>query len=211
MSTDSQMGIAIGVAILLVIVVPAALLVWFTWRAVKRGKLPKWIVVAAVPCALVIGYWLTFNVVFDDLGATRRAQSAAPTFIVSVPPAFAGSVYLFFDPSLPALKPTAKNEIAITLPPSGKVVVGGYPGMNETLNYATFRVVNAKGDSVPRVTLASEGGQWTSVHFRHFFVGSMAMMEEDHARRERDSTLYDEDKVFQSLTGHSPMAGDSAR
>jgi hypothetical protein len=200
MSPDSGMALGVGIAILLTVLVPSAVLVWFVRRLIRSRKLPSWALWAALPCALAAGAYFTFFVVFDDLGSSYLASRRAPTIELRVPNGFRGSVYAFFDSKAAPMMKAQQGGYVVPVPASGKVVAGGFPGIDQQFWYVTFLLTAPDGQPVPQGTVAGQSGDFDGVFVRRFFVGTQAEADQDYEVRSKAGTVFDEQEVYRSLS-----------
>jgi hypothetical protein len=206
MSVDSQLTLAIMAAIALMCLVPPLLIGWLVQRGVTAGYFPNFLPWVAMLVALLASAYVTLFVVFDDLGPSMMAQKSAPTIEFRLTSGYRGSVYVFFDPTRPVITPQPSGVIEINVPPSGKVIVGHFPGLEAQLSYATKVLHYPDGSDAPQVMLPSSGGSVGSVHHLRFFVGTPAEQGMDDSARTKAGTRYDEDAVYKSMTGRSASA-----
>ncbi len=212
MANDSGLALAIGLAIALLIATPFVVVVALVWRAVRAGRMPRWTLWLSMPLALLIGLWLAFFVVFDDLGEAFLARRAAPTIELEVPAEFRGSVYVFFDPTLPALqavepqrhrtdvrKSGKSPQYRIAVPTSGAVLVGAPPGIAEQIAYVSFRLTYPDGSIAPQRQPTSSGGAFGKVVYARFLVGDARDERLDREERTKSGTLFDEEEVYRTL------------
>lgn len=199
MGNDSGMALGIGIVMLLLLTTPIVLVVWLVRRAARAGRIPPWTVWASVPLAIALGVLLTFFVVFDDLGRTYLASRAAPTVALHLPPAFRGTVYVFFDSTQPPLASRGGQRYDIPVPTTGKVLTGFFPGIRDQIGFVNFRLTYPDSSVAPQVPLPSGGGMFDAVIFSRFFVGDENDARLDQANRTMEGTVYDEDFVYKEL------------
>lgn len=203
---DGASGLAMAIAIVIIaaIGVPALVVGRWLWRRAARGQAPRWLVPLGVVGGLAAGVYLAFFVIFGDLGASYLAQRAAPVIEVQVPREVQGSLYLFFDPALPALTPVGPQRYAIQLPPSGQAVYGPIEEMERVMDYADLQLRYPDGTVPPQAFLPSRQGSIGAVRHFRFFIGTDSQAQADAAQREATGRVFDEDSVFRALTGKAP-------
>ena len=213
MANDSGLALAIGIAITLLIATPFVVVAVLR-RAVRAGSVPRWILWLCMPLALLVGAWLAFFVVFDDLGDAFLAGRSAPAVELRLPAGFRGSVYVFFDPALPAPQPVERQgsradvrtwgsprQYRLAVPESGALLVGAPPGIAERIAYASFRLRYPDESDAPQQQPTSAGGAFGSVVYARFFVGDERDARLDREERTKSGTLFDDDEVYRTLKG----------
>jgi hypothetical protein len=203
MSADSGMAIGIGIAILLTALVPFALIVWLLRRLIRAKRLPGWALWVGLPLAIGTGLFITFFVVFDDLGNTYLASRRAPGIELRVPAGLHGNVYAFFDSQAARMVKAASGRYVVDLPASGKVIAGSFPGIADQFSYVQFTLTAPDGSVVPQAFLSSQSGGFSGVYVRRFFIGMQAEADRDYDARSTAGTAFDEETVYRALTGKS--------
>lgn len=199
MAPDAGMAIGVGLAILLVLVVPALALVFIVWRVAKARGWPRWVPIAALPLGIVLGLLVTFFVVFDDLGEQYLAQRAAPTIEVRIPQNYRGTVLVFFAESEPPLQPIAPKRYRVEVPASGALLTGSYAQRQRVYSYVNYELSYATGERPPLTTPSSGGGAFNDVSYARFFVGNEDEYRADYEARQAKGTLFDEQGILKSL------------
>jgi hypothetical protein len=199
MSTDSEMALAVMAAILATIAVPLVI-VFFIVRALSsRGRLPKWAPWASIPAGLVAGLFITYFVVFNDLGKAAIDSRQAPTIEVIVPRAYRGPLYIFFDSTVGPLRSVGPKRYRIDIDMSGQVLAGWFPSARDRVPYATFVVQHPDGTTPQLTQPGMSGGSYNTVVFTKLFVGTPAEYDADQVRRQSNNTQFDEDSVLARL------------
>ncbi|MFO0686231.1 MAG: hypothetical protein U0234_29480 [Sandaracinus sp.] len=198
---DGLGGLALLLGILFVVMValPGLVLAALAWR-VTRGS--RWRPLA-VPGGLVLGVaaglFVTFFVVFDDLGTAWIARHSAPTIELHVSPNVHGRVVVRFDDRDPPLVAEPSGVYVVDVPDTGRVRTGSFPSRERDTMYVTYVARLPDGSLAPTQHPFSSMGPAATYSCGTVFVGTPAEQEADEARRMREDTLFDDEEICDEL------------
>jgi hypothetical protein len=199
MSSDADLAVGVGLAMLFALFVTALALVYLAWRVARARGWPRWVSVTVLPVGIVLGIAGASVVVFDDLGERLLASYSAPAIEVQVPQGYRGPVLVFFVDGEPTLQPISANRYRLEVPKSGSLLTGTYPEFKRFSSYAKYEVSYPDGTR-PRLTTPSlSGGTFNDASFARFFVGNGEEYRDHYEVRLAQGRLLDERELLRTL------------
>lgn len=201
---DGLGGLALLLGILFVVMValPGLVLAALAWRVTRESRWRPLAVLGGLVLGVAAGLFVTFFVVFDDLGTAWIARRSAPTIELHVSTRVHGLVVVRFDDRDPPLEADASGVYVVEVPDTGRARVGSFPSRDRDTMYVTYVVRLPDGSLAPTARLYSSLGPADTYSCGTVFVGTEADHEADHARREREGTLFEDEEICAEL-GHA--------
>ncbi len=202
---DGLSGLAfiLGIVFVVMVALPGLVLAALAWLATRETRWRWLAALIGLVVGVAAGVFVTFFVVFDDLGTAWIAERSAPTIELHVSTSLRGLVVVRFDDRDPPLEAEPSGVYVVDVPDTRRVRVGSFPSRYRDTSYVTYVVRLPDGTLAPTAQLYSSMGPAQTYSCGTVFVGTEAEYEADHARREREGTLFEEEGICAEL-GASP-------
>jgi hypothetical protein len=189
------------VLFIVMVVAPGLALAALAWFVVPKGRWRWPSSIAGFLLGGSVGIFVTFFVVFDDLGTAWVAARSAPTIELRVSTNVHGLVVVRFDDRDQPLRAEPSGLYVVEVPDSGRVRVGSFPSRYRDTSYVTYVVRLPDGTLAPTAQLVSSMGPAETYSCGTVFVGTEAEYDRDYERREREGTLFEDEQICAELGG----------
>lgn len=206
MGGDGLGGLALllGILFRVMVVLPGLVLAGIAWRVTRESRWRPLAVLGGLVLGVAAGIFVTFFVVFDDLGSAWIARRGAPTIELHVTPNVHGLVVVRFDDRDPPLVAEPSGVYVVDVPDSGRARVGSFPSRERGTMYLTYVVRLPDGSLAPTQHPISSMGPAPTYSCGTIFVGTEAEQMADFERREREERLFEDEEICTELGERAP-------